>query len=162
MDDMMNVDSLNNWWVTGFVDGEGCFNVSFTKRAKMKFGYEVRLSFSVSQHKRSLQALEMLKCFFKVGGIRFSIKDNCYKYEVRDIVELDVIIKHFRSYALLTAKKTDFMLFCEIYTLVASKHHLSKIGFSKVVKLGLIMKRSGRRKYSEYDLLKLIEVEDIV
>jgi hypothetical protein len=28
------MDSLNPFWVPGFVDGEGCFSVSFSKRDK--------------------------------------------------------------------------------------------------------------------------------
>lgn len=164
----MNIDGkvsnglVNNWWITGFVDGEGCFGVSFVKRAKMRLDYEVRLSFSVSQHKRSLCALQMIERIFKVGGIRFSRKDNCYKYEVRDFVDLGVIIKHFHDYPLLTSKRVDFLYFCEIYNLVSSKHHLNKTGFSKIVKLAVLMNTSGKRKYTEHDLLKLIEVEDIV
>lgn len=153
---------LQQWWITGFVDGEGCFNVSFSQRAKMKFGYETRLSFSVSQHSRSRFVLEELQSFFAVGGIRFSKRDNCYKYEVRDLEDLSIIVQYFKKYSLRTAKKLDFGYFCSIYELVRSKHHLSKDGFCKVVRLAFLMNKAGIRKYTAKQLLNSIEAEDIV
>ena len=47
-------------YITGFVDGEGTFSVSFNYRAKLKTKIEVRPSFSISQHKRSLEILEKI------------------------------------------------------------------------------------------------------
>src|ERR1700704_5619847 len=37
-------------YFAGFVDGEGCFTVSFSPRSKLLIGWEVRPSFSVSQN----------------------------------------------------------------------------------------------------------------
>ena len=63
-------------YVTGFVDGEGCFSVSFNWRAKLNTGIEIRPSFSISQNVRSLTILRELYQFFKCGGIRYSRRDN--------------------------------------------------------------------------------------
>src|SRR5690349_8682325 len=41
-----------NSYISGFVDGEGCFCVSFQPRKRHRFGWEVRPSFSVSQNAR--------------------------------------------------------------------------------------------------------------
>jgi hypothetical protein len=57
---IVNSDSTESSYVTGFVDGEGSFLVSFSKRAKMLTGIEVRPSFTVSQHERSRNVLELL------------------------------------------------------------------------------------------------------
>jgi hypothetical protein len=37
-------------YISGYVDGEGCFTVSISPRAKLVAGWEVRPSFSVSQN----------------------------------------------------------------------------------------------------------------
>jgi hypothetical protein len=37
-------------YFAGFVDGEGCFTVSFSPRSTLLLGWEVRPSFSVSQN----------------------------------------------------------------------------------------------------------------
>ena len=44
-------------YITGFVDGEGSFLVSFSKRDRMASGIEVRPAFTVSQHKRNKNIL---------------------------------------------------------------------------------------------------------
>jgi hypothetical protein len=62
------------WYLTGFVDGEGCFSVSFTKRGKLKTGIEVRPSFSIGQNRRSLPVLERAKDYFGCGAIHTSTK----------------------------------------------------------------------------------------
>lgn len=36
-------------YITGYVDGEGCFTVTFNRRPAMNTGWELRPSFSVSQ-----------------------------------------------------------------------------------------------------------------
>jgi hypothetical protein len=37
-------------YISGYVDGEGCFSVSFTKRTKFLVGWETKPSFSISQN----------------------------------------------------------------------------------------------------------------
>lgn len=47
------MELLNPFWVTGFVDGEGCFSIHFVENKKFKLGLEVRPSFSIGQSKKS-------------------------------------------------------------------------------------------------------------
>ena len=97
------------WYITGFVDGEGCFCVSFNLRGKLSVGVEVRPSFSVSQNKKSLEVIKMIQEYFGCGGIRFDKKDQTYKYEVRSINDLvNKIIPNFERFPLKTHKKEDF------------------------------------------------------
>src|SRR5205085_9866345 len=44
--------SLDPWYATGLVEGEGCFCVSFALRPKLRTGLEVRTSFSLSLNER--------------------------------------------------------------------------------------------------------------
>ena len=43
------INKLTSQWVTGFIDGEGCFHVSIVKNKTMKTGFEVQLQFSITQ-----------------------------------------------------------------------------------------------------------------
>ena len=43
-------------YISGYVDGEGCFCVSFQPSRRHRFGWEVRPSFSVSQKCRTVRA----------------------------------------------------------------------------------------------------------
>ena len=143
--------------MTGFVDGEGSFTVSFNRRSKLKTGIEVRPSFSIAQHKRNLPILQRIRNYFGVGGIRFSKHDQNYKYEVRSIDDLvRVIIPHFEKYPLQTTKKHDFEIFKQICRWVYAKHHLNKVYLSKIIELAYQMNPSGKRKYSKSKLLRFM------
>ena len=56
-------------WITGFVDGEGCFSIHFVRqphrlrRRGYKTGYQVAHEFAVTQGARSVECLQMLKLF---------------------------------------------------------------------------------------------------
>ena len=144
-------------YITGFVDGEGCFMVSFTKKAKFKTGLEVRPSFSVSQNRRSKDILQDMVKYFGCGSVRFSRGDQTYKYEVRSIEDLrKKIIPHFERYPLKTSKIKDFQIFIEICDLVAQNKHRNKEYLTKIIEKAYLMNGLGRRRYKKEDLLRLL------
>lgn len=145
----------NAWYITGFVDGEGCFSVSFNLRKQLSSGIEVRPSFSVSQNKRSLEAIKFVASYFGCGGIRFDKKDQTYKYEVRSISDLmERVIPHFDKYGLKSSKRTDFEKFKYICSCVHSNHHLSSKYLPQIIEKAYEMNASGKRKYTKEFLLK--------
>ncbi len=144
-------------YITGFVDGEGTFSVSFTRRQKLRTKIEVRPSFSISQHKRNLKILQHIHQHFGVGAIRFSKRDQNYKYEVRSIDDLiQVIIPHFERFPLQTTKRKDFQKFKTICRLVKAKHHLNPQYLQKIIDLAYSMNESGKRKHPKRKLLKFM------
>lgn len=151
-------------YISGFVDGEGCFSVSFNLRSKLKTGIEVRPSFSIGQNKRSLKLLEEIQKYFNCGSIRFSRRDQCYKYETRDISELmRNILPHFKKFPLRSEKAKDFDIFCTICGYIAKTKHLNSKYLKEIIHLAYQMNRSGKRKYQEAELLRVLDkIEDIV
>ena len=150
--------SMESSYITGFVDGEGCFMISFNKREKMKTGIEIRPSFSIAQHKRNLKVLELIRDYFGCGAIRFSKKDQCYKYEVRSIGDIrKKIIPHFKEYPLKTSKKNDFQIFAYICDMIASSKHLNKTYLEEIIDKAYQMNESGKRKYTKEQLLRIIK-----
>jgi hypothetical protein len=144
-------------YVTGFADGEGCFTVSFTKRAKLKTGIEVRPSFSISQNQRSKDTLDEIRKFFGCGGVRYSRGDNTYKYEVRSINDLrEIIIPHFDKYPLRTSKKQDFQIFRKICQLVSEGKHQENRYLKEIIESAYQMNGLGRRKHNKDELLRLL------
>lgn len=71
---------IDPFWISGFVDGEGRFCVSFNLKKRLSLGIEVRPSFSISQTKDreglNLKCLQDFLSFFDCGFIRFSKRDN--------------------------------------------------------------------------------------
>ena len=148
---------LRPWYVTGLVEGEGTFAVSFSKRRKLNVGIETRPSFSVTLHRRDLEVLKALQAFFGCGAIRYSRSDRTYKYEVRAVADLaQKIVPHFQKYPLLGAKGEDFSKFAEIVRLVHAKHHLNRRYLRRIIELAYSMNPSGKRQYAKGDLLRLL------
>ena len=139
---------LNPYYITGFVDGEGSFSVSISPRNFKNVKWEIRPSFSISQHKRNRSILFKIKDYFQCGTIRPNRKDNTYKYEVRSVEELDKkIIPHFKKYPLQTDKKKDFEVFTSIIQIMKEGKHLTKEGLAEIINLLKTLPPERKRKY---------------
>ncbi len=103
-------NNLNNKldpnWVTGFVDGEGCFNVHIDKRKDRKSGWYIQACFQVALHSRDKDLLLQIKSFFKeTGTILVNNDRNIICYKVRSLDDImKVILPHFNKYPLITQK----------------------------------------------------------
>ncbi len=137
-------------YISGYVDGEGCFTVSFSRREKMNMGWEVKPSFSVSQNEERAQVLKLIQEYFNCGSIRRDYSDKTLKFETRNLQNLTAkIIPHFRKFPLLSDKQKDFEIFAKVCELVAQKEHLRSRGLREIVDLAFQMNPSGKRKYTK-------------
>ncbi len=144
-------------YITGFIDGEGCFSISFNKRKRMKTGLDIRPSFSVSQHKRNVEILKKIHEFFGCGAIRFSRTDHTYKYEVRNLKDLRrIIIPHFKKYKLLSSKREDLERFIQICDLMSQSKHFTKEGIEKIIDLASKIDFHSKKKYTTDKLLRVL------
>ena len=102
---------LTNEWISGFVDGEGCFNI---QKIKKKTSIVVlRHRFIVSQDKRSVSVLYALKQRFKCGTVHKG-GGNMMAFQVSNMTHLQtIIIPFFQKYTLKTFKQESFRLFVE-------------------------------------------------
>ena len=150
-----NAQQFDPWFITGLVEGEGCFAVSFTFRKKLKVGVETRPSFSISLNQRDLPLVKSIHAYFGCGAVRFSRGDSTYKYESRSIADLtNRIVPHFQEYPLMGGKKQDFEIFASICKRVRSNLHLSKRHLAEIIEDAYQMNPSGKRRIAKRDLLK--------
>jgi len=146
---MKKNQKLNKNFVTGFVDGEGCFVVTIQKNSKMKTGWECRAWFAVGLHRKDKNLAERLQSFFGVGKV-YEYSKVC-NYKVQSLKEIrDVIIPHFLTNPLITQKQADFLLFKSIIDLMSSKEHLHLEGIQKIVNIraSINLGLSDELKYS--------------
>jgi hypothetical protein len=102
-------------YLSGYVDGEGCFTVSISPRPTLLVGWEVRPSLSVSQNSDRNEVLLLLQKYFGCGTLRPDRSDKTLKWEVRNLSLLvSRIIPHFEIYPLLSGKCCDFQFFADI------------------------------------------------
>lgn len=127
-----NSGQLNPWFVTGFLDGEGCFLISISKDNKFKTGWRVKHYFAIHIHKKDQALLEKINNFFNVGKIYVN-KDDSIQYLVFSVKKLQVIRKHFEDYPLHTRKRADFELWIKAFELIQNKEHLTAPGIQKIV-----------------------------
>jgi LAGLIDADG endonuclease len=151
-------------YVTGYVDGEGCFTVSISPRAKLLVGWEVRPSLSVSQNGDRAEVLHLVQSLFGCGSIRADRSDRTLKWETRRLEDLlDRVIPHFEHYPLLSGKNADFERFAAVCRLMAAGEHRRPAGLVEIVELAAQMNPSGKRRYRTEDILaKLRQGEGIV
>ena len=148
---------INPYYVTGLVEGEGSFCVSFNLRENLKVGIETRPSFSVSLNKRDLHLIKSLRDFFRCGGVRFSRSDRTYKFEVRSVPELCTkVIPHFEKFPLVGTKREDFEKFARICRMVRSNLHLNRKHLAEIIEIAYSMNPSGKRKYRKDKLLRIL------
>src|ERR1700761_2814659 len=128
----MHLDS----YISGFVDGEGCFCVSFQPSRRHRLGWEVRPSFSVSQNADRAQLLYVIQQKWNCGFIRPDRSDKTLKFEVRNVEDLVTkVIPHFRRCQLMSAKQNDFVGFAKICELVSQAAHHEIEGIGEIVRL---------------------------
>jgi hypothetical protein len=135
-------------YISGYVDGEGCFTVSIAPRARLLVGWEVRPGFSVSQNGDRAEVLHAIRTYFGCGSIRPDRSDRTLKWETRRLEDLlERVIPHFDRYPLLSGKRYDFDRFASVCRLMAAGAHRRRDGLVEIVELVQEMNPSGRRRY---------------
>src|SRR3989442_7642981 len=135
-------------YISGYVDGEGCFTVSISPRAKLVVGWEVRPSLSVSQNGDRAEVLHALKAYFGCGSIRPDRSDRTLKWETRRLEDiLDRVIPHFVRCPLLSGKRLDFERFAVICWSMATGAHRRTDGLIQIVKIARGMNPRGKRRH---------------
>ena len=148
-------------YISGYVDGEGCFCVSFQPSQRHRFGWEVRPSFSVSQNADRAQLLYTIQHLWKCGHIRPDRSDNTLKFEVRNLQELvNIVLPHFRKFSLQSVKQADVELFDSICQLMAKGKHLEQSGLIEIVQLAMQMNPTGKRKYTGDEILSSLRLDE--
>lgn len=124
--------TLNDPWISGFTDAEGCFNINITVRKDTVTGYRVIPRFFLDQK----NAFESLKNICKIFGFgRVSLRSgtqDVYRYSVDSFKSLDPITNYFNKYPLKTKKQISFYNWSKVYNMLLNKEHLTNEGLSKI------------------------------
>ncbi len=128
---------LNPHYVVGFVDGEGCFSISFNKNdGRLP---EVRLMFEIELREDDEQILHEIQKLLGCGNI-YHLKYERYakwrphvKLKVSNFNDISTkIIPFFKKYPPQAKKRLQFEQFCQAAELINSKQHLTPDGIVKI------------------------------
>ncbi len=144
-----NISKENAFYIVGFVDGEGSFNISFKIRKDYTNGIQIYPCFNISQKEENI--LIWIKDLLGCGSIR-NRGDGVYYYEVHSLKELsERVIPFFHIYKLKTKKKKAFEIFEKIIQIICLKDlKWSDIENIYYLREQIIVGR--RRKYTLEDL----------
>ncbi len=132
-------------WVTGFVDGEGCFHVGIAIHPGMEAGRQVLPEFTVVQHERDVRLLHALRRFFGCGVVRRNHGDR-WAYRVRRRADLlRTIVPFFLEHPLPSRKREDVEVFRRVLTMMEADEHLSRAGVERIRTWSSMMNRGRSR-----------------
>lgn len=139
------MNELNPWYVTGLVDGEGCFSFCLnTENKKRKGGFISKYTywvttFSINLRMDEIATLNRVKEFFGCGssGVTKSTKLNAGKFSgtayfhVKSRVDLVTkIIPHFEKFPLQANKYMSYSYWKEAVTILHNADMQRKTRFS--------------------------------
>ncbi len=151
------VPSEIGYYLAGFTDGEGSFNISFRPRGDYPVPWKVSVSFNVSQKDRVILAL--FKTHLGCGTLR-GRPDGVWYFEVTNINAIvENVIPFFERFPFLSAKKKrDFAKFKQIVALMKGGAHLTANGIKQILEIREDMNDGGKRRHAHVDILaSLIE-----
>jgi len=140
------------YYISGFVDGEGSFNISIRKHSGYKLGWKTSLTFNVSQ--KGDKSLKLLREIFECGYVRCRW-DNLYYFEILDFEKIiNRVIPFFLKFHLRSEKQNDFDIFRQVAELMKKSEHLTVYGIEKILKLRSPMNYGGKnRRLKSKDIL---------
>ena len=156
------------YYISGFVDGEGCFSITIQKSSNVRLGIQVIPEFHVSQHQNRSEVLEAIKDKLGCGYIKpndpQNPKDLTSVYVVRNINDLrNKVIPFFKKYPLISIKQKDFEKFSRVVSLMEKGGHLKKNGLITILKIAYSMNFSGKyRKQKIEDIISHLESSETV
>ena len=120
-------ETINPYWVSGFVDGDGCFYISLTNNST-----GVGLVFKITQHIRDTDLLKELVNYFNCG--RYSLSSlGAGDFIVTKFEDIYTkIIPFFNKYPLQGSKSLDFSDFNSVAELMKNKAHTTSEGFELI------------------------------
>ena len=124
-----NKITLDNYWLAGFTQADGCFHISVVKSKTHKTGFSVRLEFSIKQN--DAVPLKLLYDTVKMGNLsQYSSGIWCYKSSGFKTAAL--LISYFDTFNIFAGKYTHYLKFRKVYIMITEGKHLENKGIIKI------------------------------
>lgn len=140
------------FFIAGFTEGEGSFNISFRKRADYRLNWKITPAFNLSQIEPTV--LSCCQEYLSCGVIR-QRSDGIWYYEVQNLSDLtERVIPFFQHYSLKApTKRHNFNTFAKIVELMTQQKHLCVEGIREIAELRYTMNNRGKRTHTKKDIM---------
>jgi len=124
----MKKELINPDYIRGFIDGEGSFNITITKDIKRSNNSRVICEIHITQNKKSVKVLNLIKDYFECGKVKVDNKlTNTMKFQVSSKDDIKKkIIPFLEEYPLLTSKYLNYETFKEAINIMDKKGAFNK------------------------------------
>jgi LAGLIDADG endonuclease len=124
--------TLNNFWLCGFIDADGCFNITLRKCATNTTKVRVDLRLTVAQKDRFI--LDQIKQAFNATKIYIAkhSKNLHFRLTITGYKRIPKLINYFDTYVLQTCKYTHFRIFRRCFRSMQLKKHLNLKGLQRI------------------------------
>ena len=121
------------YWISGFVSGDGSFNIKTTKTRTGK----VQLRFAVNLHIREEDVIKGIGKFFNFDVNKYIYyTDSSVAIQIVNTHDnLNTVIPFFNKYAIKGLKELDYNDFKKVAVLIESKKHLTEDGFNEILRI---------------------------
>jgi LAGLIDADG endonuclease len=124
--------TLDNYWLAGFTQADGCFHISVVKSKTHNTGYSVRLEFSIKQNDKL--PLELLYKELQMGNLS-QYHTGIWCYKSTGFKTAFSIINYFDRYNLFAGKYTSYLKFRKVYIMITEGKHLENKGVKKIISI---------------------------
>lgn len=122
---------MQDAWLSGFTDAEGCFNVSITANSRYTLGHVIKMRYLLDQ--KDSVILNKVYELFGFGKVTLrSGTDNVYRYTATRFKAFNDIIAYFKLFPLQTKKALSFEKWLTFHNQVQNKLHLTEEGLSQI------------------------------
>lgn len=124
-------EPLNPHWISGFIEGEGCFYAGLEKSGQL------RVYFIIGLNEKDKPVLLKIQHYLEnTGKIYEMTSNNAYQYKLSHKNSIDsFLIKHFDSYQLVGNKLLNYNIWKDIFIMYKNKLHLIPEGLDQIKKL---------------------------
>ena len=120
---------LNNYWLAGFTQGVGCFNIKIVNSKTHKTGYTVCLEFSIETKDDVL--IKLLFDTIKMGNI-YHFHNGTWSYKSSGFKTAALLINYFDKFNLFAGIYVNYLKFRKVYLLISNDKHLDSKGIIKI------------------------------
>lgn len=122
--------SLDNYWLSGFIDADGCWNISISKtQSKKNPAASVRLEVAAQNDSEWVINVSNL---LNLGRYQKNNVNQCWVVQRRD--QLDIMISYIERFPHKTKKSISFNKFCKVRRRILKKEHYGN-GYEKMKSL---------------------------
>lgn len=126
--------TLNDYWLSGFTDAEGCFTCSILSNSDVNYRIRFILSQKWDSNKYVLEHIlyilsnnnNNIKENKLIGAIVPHYHENNWEMRINGLKNCLKILNYYDNYPLLTIKKYSYIKFKDILIRLSNKEHMNK------------------------------------